>query len=73
MEEFEKIVNEFVSLAKEKGYSRKAAEIICAICCSEQTYKLGYTDKEVFGLATKYCKMYDDERECINKLIEIIK
>ena len=58
---------------KNKGYSRKSAEIICTICNSEQAHNLGYTFMESLQLALEYVNKYDNEKECINALLEVIK
>ena len=58
---------------KNKKYSRTAAEIIGTICNSEQAYNLGYSFSEALKLATNYVEKYDNERDCINALIEVIK
>ena len=73
MDNFEKIADEFVSLAKRKKYSKRAVEIICTIVCSEVAWQLGYSEEQGLKLAKEYCEKYDDERDCINALIEIIK
>ena len=66
-------IDNLVSLMKSKGYTREAAEIICTICNSEQAYNLGYTFEQSLQLALEYVNKYNDEKECINALLEIIK
>ncbi len=73
MDNFDKVVIEFIKLAKEKKYTKNAVEIIGTIVCSEQALRLGYSEEEGMKLAKEYCEKYDNERDCINALIKIIK
>ena len=73
MEDFEKTARNFIELAKRKGYSRDAVEIIGTVACSETANKLGYSSVDGLKLAKEYCEKYDNERDCINALLEIIK
>lgn len=62
-----------IDRAKEKQYSKDSVEIIGAIVCSERAVELGYPPLEGLSLALKYVEKYNDEKDCINALIEIIK
>jgi hypothetical protein len=73
MDNFEEVAKEFIGLAKKKNYTKQAVEIIGTIVCSETASSLGYSSVEGLKLAKKYCDKYDDERDCINALVEIIK
>lgn len=69
----EELLRNLVILMKSKNYSKESAEIICTICNSEQAYNLGFTFSRALTLAINCVEQYDNERECINALIEIIK
>ena len=73
MEKFREAAEAVVKLAKEKDYTEEAVRIICTIVCSTQAHALGYTSVEGLKIAKEYCEKYDDERDCINALIELIK
>lgn len=68
----EKLI-EFIDKAYDKGYSKEAARIIGTVVCSEKAEVLGYSTIDGLNLAIKYVEKYSNEKECINKLIEIIK
>ena len=73
MDDFEKAARNFIELAKQKGYSKDAVEIIGTVVCSETAHRLGYSSVDGLKLAKEYCEKYDNERDCINALVEIIK
>ena len=73
MDSFEKAARSFIELAKQKGYSKDAVEIIGTVVCSETAHNLGYSSVDGLKLAKEYCEKYDNERDCINALVEIIK
>ena len=73
MEKIRKAMEEMVDLAKSKNYTREEVEIIGTIVCSTTAKICGYTPLEGLKLAKEYCEKYDNGRDCINALVEIIK
>ena len=64
---------EFIDIAYEKGYSKEATRIIGTIVLSETAVGLGYDEIKGLDCAIEHANKYDNERDCINALIEIIK
>lgn len=73
MENIRKAMEEMVDLAKSKNYSKEAARIIGTIVCSTAAKNCGYSTMEGLNLGIEQIKKYDDERDCINALIKLIK
>ena len=73
METIKEAMIKLIDTAKEKEYSKESVHIIGAIACSEKAIELGYSPIESLNIALKYVQKYDNEKECINALIEIIK
>ena len=72
MDEIRELMIDLIKTSKGKGYSRQAIEIIGAIACSERAVELGYTTNEGLSIAINLVKEHDNERDCINALIELI-
>lgn len=64
---------DLIDKAIEKGYSKESTQIIGTIACSSQAIELGYDSKAGLQLALEYVNKYDNEKECINALLEVIK
>ena len=73
METIKKAMIKLIDTAKEKGYSKESVGIIGAIACSERAVELGYPTLEGLRIALEYVEKHNNEKDCINALIEIIK
>ena len=72
-EKVRKKMIEVVDKAYDKGYSKESTRIIVTIVCSERAVELGYAPVDGLNLAIKNIEKYQNEKDCINSLIEIIK
>lgn len=66
-------MSNLINTALQKGYSKIAIEIIGTISCSDTTMSSGHNPLETLKLATEYVNKYDNEKDCICALIDVLK